>query len=61
METTTQIILDDYARATGRQFKDLSELKEYLSKTKIDEVKGLFAASGVEFIEEIHASKIGGQ
>lgn len=61
METTIQIILNDYTKATGIQFNDLSELKEYLSKTNIEDIKNLFAAAGIEFVEEIHASKINKQ
>lgn len=59
IESTLNIIFDDYEKAIGQRFNSLSELKTYLSKHKIDDVRRMFADSGVEFVDEIHASKIG--
>ena len=59
IESTLNIIFDDYEKATGQKFNNISELKTYLSKHKIDDIRKMFAASGVEFVDEIHASKIG--
>lgn len=59
IESTLNIIFDDYEKATGQRFNSLSELKTYLSQHKIDDIRNIFAASSVEFVDEIHASKIG--
>ena len=59
MQSTLQVIFDDYEKATGEKFNNLSELKSYLANHNIEQIRSLFAVSGVEFMDEIHASKIG--
>lgn len=59
IESTLNIIFDDYEKAVGQRFNNLAELKTYLSEHKIDNIRALFAASNVEFVDEIHASKLG--
>ena len=50
-------ILNDYTQAIGKEFKTISDLKEYIAKTKLADIKQKFRDNGLEFIEEIHISK----
>lgn len=59
IESTLNIIFEDYEIATGQRFNNLSELKSYLSKNKIDKIRQQFSDANIEFVDEIHASKIG--
>lgn len=50
-------ILNDYTQAIGKEFKTISDLKEYIAKTKLADIKQKFRDNGLEFIEEVHISK----
>lgn len=59
MKAAQQVIFDDYEKATGKRFNNLNELKNYLSNNNIENIRSLFEIAGVEFMDEIHASKVG--
>lgn len=59
IESLLNTIFNDYEKATRNKFSTLSELKKYLSTHKINDIRSVFAASNVEFVDEIHASKVG--
>lgn len=60
-------VLEDYRIVTGEKFETLSDikkfLKNYLSNKKhtIDDLRKSFFENNIEFIDEIHASKLNGE
>lgn len=50
-------ILSDYSTAIGTKFNSLDDLKKFIAKTNIKDIKQAFRDNNLEFIEEVHISK----
>lgn len=55
-------ILFDYKKVFGENFKSLNDVRKKIAEFKdnIDDLRAKFVENGIEFKEEIHASKVGG-